>query len=263
MVRVEVGAANLYSDFDGAIAQLTRGLAELAEALRVEVGALGGFPAFVGLAGMSNRTLAARVRSALPFRTVRIEDDRRAALRGALGTDDGFVVHCGTGTFFACQTGGAERLAGGWGPVLDDEASAMWIGREALKRSLRALDGTADRSPLATRMLADFGDADGVTTFARTASPAQFGALAPQVTAAAGDGDEMALAIMQDGARHIAQTLDALGWQAGQAVCLTGGVGPQYARYLPDPVQHAIRPPMGEPLDGALALAGEIPHVGD
>ena len=263
VVRVEVGSANVCSDFNGAIAELQHGISKLAGALHVDTSALREVPAFVGLAGMSNRTLAKRVQQALPFRTVQIEDDRRAALRGALGADDGFVVHCGTGSFFASQIGGETRLAGGWGPVLDDVASAMWLGRQALSRSLRAYDGTHMRGALADRMLSDFGGANPIMEFASAATPAQFGALAPQVTASAAEGDDMALSILQDGARHIAETLTALGWTAEQTVCLTGGVGPHYTAYLPEPVQHSIRDPLGEPLDGALALAREIPHVRD
>lgn len=258
LVRVEVGAANVHSDFDGAIAEIRHGLETVATELGGGLSDLVDAPAFAGLAGVSSVDVGDRVRAALPLSTLRVADDRPAALRGALGAFDGAIVHCGTGSFLALQQGRTARLAGGWGANLGDEASAKWIGHRALALTLQARDGTAPDSALAKELSRDLGGVDGILSFAAGATPAAFGTLAPRVTAAAEAGDALALVVMRAGAEQIAALLAALGWTSDMALCLTGGVGPVYAAYLPDDLRRALRAPLGEPLDGALALAEEF-----
>lgn len=261
--HVETGPANAYSDFDGAVASINKGLSHLADQMDVEVSQLATLPAYVGLAGVSSIDIAQRLRHALPFRPIRIEDDRPAALRGALGHGDGAIIHCGTGTFFAFQHAGRMRLAGGWGAILGDKASAKWIGWSALSAALRVEDGTLPPSALATSLILEMGGVENLLTFASTARPAEFGAVAPRVTLAATQGDTLAISIMREGAEHIRQSIEALGWSPDSALCLTGGVAPHYKDYLPDSFLPAIRLPMGEPIDGALSMAEEVrDHAG-
>jgi glucosamine kinase len=215
-------------------------------------------PAFVGLAGVTGPVIAERLRDALPFRHVRVADDRIAGVRGALGRRDGVVAHCGTGSFFASQRGGAIRLSGGWGPVLGDEASAQWVGRTALGLALKAEDGRLAPSSMTARILADFGDAAGVVRFAGTAGPSDLGALAPLVTEYAQSGDTVAELILRQAAEDIADALRHLGWRPGEAVCLTGGIGPNFRRYLADDLRACLSAPEGEPIDGALSLARDF-----
>ncbi|WP_170758518.1 BadF/BadG/BcrA/BcrD ATPase family protein [Ruegeria lacuscaerulensis] len=257
---VEAGAANVSTDFDGAFNQIRAGLEEMSRNLGVEAREMLRWPAFVGLAGVTDAQIAERLRDALGLINARIEDDRPAALRGALGKQDGLIAHCGTGSFLATQADGAMRYAGGWGPVLGDEASAQWVGRRALSEALCAYDGTQVESGLTQKLLADLHGPAGIVRFAGTATPAQFGALAPEVTSAAKAGDVVAKQVLQAGADYISETASRLGWQSGGVICLTGGIAAQYTDYLPADMQSAIRPPLGEPLTGALSLAKEIQH---
>ncbi|MYK32530.1 MAG: ATPase, partial [Boseongicola sp. SB0670_bin_30] len=103
IVAVETGSANVSTDFDGALNEISSGLGSLAERAGLKLESLSRIPAFVGLAGMTGEAVSERLRTALPFTHVRIEDDRAAALRGALGRADGAIAHCGTGSFFAAQ----------------------------------------------------------------------------------------------------------------------------------------------------------------
>ncbi|WP_170374346.1 BadF/BadG/BcrA/BcrD ATPase family protein [Ruegeria atlantica] len=257
---VETGAANVSTDFDSALAQIRAGLDQLSRQIEVTIGDLITLPAFVGLAGVTDAAIAGRLRDALGLTCARVEDDRPAAVRGALGAQDGLIAHCGTGSFLAVQADGAMRFAGGWGSILGDEASAQWVGRRALAETLRAYDGTQAETDLTQMLLADLQGPAGIVRFAGTATPAQFGVLAPTVTSAAKKGDAVAVHILRAGAGYIADIAKQLGWQAGQTICLTGGIAGQYAHYLPDDMQSAIRPSLGEPLTGALALAKEIRH---
>ncbi len=253
--QVEVGSANVSTDFDAACAELKRGLTALADGAGLDAAQVARAPAYLGLAGITGPALADRLAAALPFDHVRIEDDRPAALRGALGPADGFVAHCGTGSFLAAQRDGRPAFAGGWGPVLGDQASAQWVGRRALALTLECADGLLTPSGLADQLMARFGDAADMVRAASAMSPTEFGALAPVVTQHAAQGDALAISILHAGARYLADRMTKMGWAPGLPICLTGGIGPYYAEYLPADMQQGLTRPLGDPLTGAIALA--------
>ncbi|MEO1308796.1 MAG: BadF/BadG/BcrA/BcrD ATPase family protein, partial [Pseudomonadota bacterium] len=258
VVSVETGSANVSTDFDGSVEEILKGIEQLGRRLGQSVDALCHRPAFVGLAGVTGPEIAGRLERALPFTQVQIRDDRPAALRGALTDADGFLVHCGTGSFLGAQTDGQQRFVGGWGPVLGDEASAQWVGRTALGATLESVDQIRPQSPLAERLLSELEGAAGIVRFASKAEPAEFGKLARLVTEADAQGDVVASDVMRAGAGKIADTLHLMGWQPGLPICLTGGIGPYYERHLPDDMRENIEAPKGTPLDGAIALAFEF-----
>ncbi len=249
------GSANVSTDFEGAKAVLTDGMASLSDQSGVPTEALYALPAFIGVAGVTGPSMATRLSKALPFQLARYADDRPAALRGALGADQGFVAHCGTGSFFGAQKDGKQHVTGGWGSVLGDEASAMWVGKRLLSQTLRCVDGLAPHTALSEATLAKFGDAPAIVRFAGQADPAAFGALAPSVTDAHANGDTLAITLMSDAANHVADELAALGWQPGLTICLTGGIGPYYADLLPEAMRTDVKPPLDDPIVGAEALA--------
>lgn len=254
----ELGPANASTDFDGAARCVAEGIAALAKQAGTPVEALYPVPAFVGLAGLFGDKTQQKFSEKLPLTRVHYDDDRRAAVRGALGPGDGFVAHAGTGSFFARQRDGAMTFSGGWGSILGDEASAYWLGRRALAAVLRHVDGRVPCPGLAQEVLGALRDAEGIVAFARGATPEDVAAFAQTVTALARAGDPMGRKLVLDGAASIAQDLDRLGWQTGQAICLTGGLAPQYAPFLPAPKRAALTPPQARPIDGALALAQQI-----
>lgn len=253
--QVEVGAANVSTDFEAACAELMRGLIAVEGQAGIDQIQIAKLPAYLGLAGITGPAIADRLAKALPFSHVRIEDDRPSALRGALGPDDGFVAHCGTGSFLAAQRDGRARFAGGWGPALGDQASAQWVGRQALSRVLDCADGLCASSELTAQLLSRFNGTAGIVKAASVLSPTEFGALAPVVTHLAGQGDEHAASIMQAGAEYLRDRMEKMGWAPGLRICLTGGIGPHYAAYLPDPMLRDLIQPSGDPLSGAIALA--------
>lgn len=252
---VEVGPANVASDFDGAVARIADGLRELAARLNVATESLCQVPAYLGLAGVTGADVAGRVAGALPLRAVRVEDDRRPALVGAHGGGDGAIAHCGTGSFLALQRQGAQRFAGGWGSVLGDEASAQWVGRRALSLSLDVVDGLVDESDLTADLLSEYGGAGGIVAFAGAARPHEFGQIARRVTVAAEAGDANAVSLMRSATECLLQSLGRMGWTSDSPLCLTGGIGPQYTAYMPAAVQDVLATPQGTPLAGAIALA--------
>jgi len=112
------------------------------------------------------RRLARRLRGL--GRHVTVIADVEAAYLGALGDRAGILLLAGTGSMALGGNGrGRWARAGGWGPLLGDEGSAFWIGREWLRatmgtpgfararRMLRAADPVARIASLASAVLHD------------------------------------------------------------------------------------------------------------
>ncbi|MBV2360054.1 ATPase [Thalassococcus sp. CAU 1522] len=261
--EVAVPGANAFSDPDGCIQAINAALGALAEKAAVDVAGLAGAPAYLALAGVTGPEIAERIAARLPLRRAVIEEDRRAALAGALNGADGAVAVCGTGSFVAFQQGGTVRFAGGYGLMLGDEASGAWLGRAAVSAVLAARDGIGPATALTEALQDSVGDSAALLDLGRSATPRDFGALAPRVTQAAGTGDKVALRLMQQGAGYIADCVMALGWRPGLRLCLAGGVGPRFALYLPELLREAVSPPDGTALDGALSLARQMAEAAE
>jgi N-acetylglucosamine kinase-like BadF-type ATPase len=175
---------------DGRITRLrcrTTGLPDLAKILPRLCG--GGRPEALVVAargvwtGAERRALRRRLRGVA--RRVEVISDAEGALRGALGDRPGVLVLAGTGSIVLGRDGrGRLARAGGLGPLLGDEGSAFWLGREWLRRP--------DAAGVARAL------ARGPDAVARVA------ALAPAVLARARRGDRLARAIVADGQDHLA-----------------------------------------------------------
>lgn len=121
-------------------------------------------------------------------RRVRVLADAEAALLGALGDEAGLLILAGTGSIVVGRSpGGRWQRAGGLGPLLGDEGSAFWIGREWLRATAAGPDA------LGVRRLARSPDA-----VARVAG------LAPRVLGRARSGDRRARRIVAAAQAHLA-----------------------------------------------------------
>ena len=244
--RGEGGPANIMSDPEGAVAQLTAcAAAAMGAHDPAEVSAV------LGLAGVNTSGAAGWLPQRLPFGRVRVVQDAVTAAAGALGSDDGIVAAMGTGSVFIRQLAGEVVTIGGWGPILGDEGSGNWLGRRFLAHVLRAGDGLAVETPLTRATIARHGGRAGIVGFARDASGADFAAEARHIQ----DDlhDPAAQQLLAEAARIVAQSIAALQSDPALPVTFTGGLGPLYAGLLAG--HWALRDPLGSPLDGALRLA--------
>ena len=255
---VITGGANASSNLNHASQAIIASVNALAEKVRIEPSVLTGFPAYLGVAGVINRDVAEALEKRLPFKIIKIEEDRVNALKGALGMRDGFLVHCGTGSFFARQRNGIASFAGGWGSVLDDIASANWLGVQALQTTLYAEDGLLQHTGMSSALLSEFDGTGGIVAYANRAKATDLGKIAKTVTQYALQGDEMATGILKNGAAIITEKLSQFGYGENDPICLTGSVAPEYKSYLPVTLQSDIVDELGGPLDGAIALAREF-----
>lgn len=210
-----------------------------------------------GLAGAAV-TSAARQLLAQPnpFASIVVETDAYAAWLGAFGGADGAILIMGTGSCGLAVVGGRQQYVSGWGNEVSDEASGMWVGREAIRRTLWAHDGRAARTPLAEAILARFqGSAEAIVAFADEARPADYGRLAPLVLEHAAKRDPLAIDVIgaaaADAARIIACLLDF----GAPSVCLLGGLAEPLSHWLPPPLKAVLAEPHGDAMDGAILLA--------
>jgi N-acetylglucosamine kinase-like BadF-type ATPase len=154
--------------------------------------------------------------------TIIFSEAEAAALAGALW-EDGFVANAGTGADVFLvdkdrmqpKSGFPVRKAvGGWGPILGDQGSGVWIGQEAIRAVVSGIEGWTEKTLIYDLIRRDWGlkdDWDMVTIVHSQAAPLRKTAsLTRQVEEAAKAGDKIALDIVKR----------AGGLMAAQALCL-------------------------------------------
>ncbi len=215
--------------------------------------------AFIGLAGIRDQDDARFIAEILPFAQAKVVEDRATTVTGALAGGDGAVAAIGTGSFVARSTGDRTNYVGGWGFRLGDQASGAWLGHNLLKQVILCADGVDPHSDLTRETLAKYNNnPHTVYEFSNGATPAEFGELAPLVVTAANKGDPVATGLMREGADYIVKALNTLGYRPDEPLCLTGGLGPHYANFLPASFAGQVVMPKGSALDGALLLASRM-----
>ncbi len=140
---------------------------------------------------------------------VLIVNDALIALVAGVGDAPGVVIVAGTGSIAYGRNGSNESArAGGWGHVLGDEGSGYWVGRLALRAVLRQAEGRGRPTRLTSRLLQRYRlpEAQDLVheVYYRSPQPSTIAALSAEVQGAADEGDEIALGILDSGARELA-----------------------------------------------------------
>lgn len=249
--RGQAGPANVNSNRQGALAAILDAC-DQAMAGRVSPAQIS---AVLGLAGAEVSGARDWLEPQLPFARARVVQDAVTAMVGALDGADGIVAAIGTGSVFSRRHQGQDLVIGGRGPILGDQGSGNWLGRQLLSTALEAADGLQPITPLLAEVLDKLGGISGIITFAATARAADFAAHAPLLVQAADDPAARAILTRAEG--HIATFIDRL--QVAPAplpVAFNGGLGRIFAARM------AGRWPMveakGNPLDGALLMARDL-----
>lgn len=101
--------------------------------------------------------LAALIAPHVPGARITVVHDSRLLL-AAGGASTGVAVIGGTGSAaWGRNSRGEEARAGGWGYLLGDEGSGYWLGREAVRHSLRRMNQGLEPDQLTTALLASCG----------------------------------------------------------------------------------------------------------
>jgi N-acetylglucosamine kinase-like BadF-type ATPase len=183
-------------------------------------------------------------------RRVEVIADVEAAWHATLGAESGVLILAGTGSIaLGRDARGRWARAGGLGPLLGDEGSAFWIGREWLRATA---DERARRrfatTPHAVRAVA---------------------ALAPRVVARARGGQREAGRIVSAAQAHLAAQAAAVARTLRlPPPIVVGGAGSVMAdRWFAAGVREALRragvrahwrDSAGEPVDAAVRLAASL-----
>lgn len=102
--------------------------------------------------------LAALIEPHVPAARITVVHDSRLLLAAGRAST-GVAVIAGTGSAaWGKNAGGEEARAGGWGYLLGDEGSGYWLGREAVRHSLRRMNQGLPADQLTAALL----DACGV-----------------------------------------------------------------------------------------------------
>jgi len=101
--------------------------------------------------------LAALIAPHVPGARITVVHDSRLLL-AAGGVSTGVAVIGGTGSAaWGRNSLGEEARAGGWGYLLGDEGSGYWLGREAVRHSLRRMNQGLEPDELTTALLGSCG----------------------------------------------------------------------------------------------------------
>jgi len=163
-----------------------------------------------------------------------VTTDAAVALAGATASGQGIVVIAGTGSMaLGRNEAGRMARAGGWGYVFGDEGGAFDIVRQAVRAALRMEEGWGPETAVHRALLEATGAASANQALHRFYAPdwerRRVAALAPLMDRAAGEGDAVALYIVNQAAQELAQLAAAVRgqlWQPGDAVeiAYSGGV---------------------------------------
>jgi len=163
---------------------------------------------------------------------VKLCTDGEILLCGGLESLEGYCLIAGTGSIALGRSqAGAMVRSGGHGYMLGDEGSASWIGRTAIARTLRSLEGR----DISTDMLPSILEASGLSEsndlikyVHHDANKVKIASLAPVVTEAARKGDPLALDILRIGAEEllllVKSVINQSPWIKRMELVLAGGV---------------------------------------
>ncbi len=235
----------------------------------------------VGVAGVDSgderaALFAALASSGLAHERLELLGDPWVALEGALpaelvGPGARALLVSGTGCVAVAELEDGRRTrAGGWGSRVGDEGSGAWLGIEAVRTTLRALDGRDRPGSLSSSVQDAWGaSSEALVTRARAATPGEFATLAPLVLRY-GD-DPIAAALRSRAVAYLAELVTTVAAKCQRdpvALALTGGVavalGDEILSALPEALSAASQPAAGPPVAGAWRLARRraLAHIG-
>ncbi len=143
---------------------------------------------------------------------IEIIADVEIAFEDAFGSGPGLIVIAGTGSIaYGRNAEGQTARAGGWGHAISDEGSGYWIGREAVRLTLRQHDN--ENKPVLLKDLMQVIGAEGFDDFilrVNTDPQPDYAAMFPAIVAAADRGDALAKRVLHSAADELAELAKAV-----------------------------------------------------
>lgn len=251
------GPANIHLDLDLAKESIRAASKAAIRAAGLDERILHYTHAGLGLAGAGVKSVCEQLRAGLTsFASTVVSTDAYIAWLGAHQGGNGGIVILGTGSCGLAIIDDRCISVGGWGAEISDEAGGQRMGREALRRSLWAFDGRAERTKLSELILDRYSrDPAKMVAFAAKATPAQYAEFAPLIFEYASRRDSLAIELVQEAADAAARIIDRLIAGGASAISLIGGLAEPLTPWLPSRLRHVLVPPQSDPLDGAILMA--------
>lgn len=188
------------------------------------------------------RALADLIEPHVPGAQITVIHDSRLLL-AAGGASTGVAVIAGTGSAaWGKNADGEEARAGGWGFLLGDEGSGYWLGREAVRHSLRRMNKGLEPDGLTVALLESCGVDDPnklIALFHSENTDRRYWAQrAAAVVETAHEGLEISRQLLDQAGRDLAELAAQAVRQLGLhgPVILGGGLGMNV-----EPLQSAFR----------------------
>lgn len=212
----------------------------------------------LGLAGVNLPSLYSAIENwHHPFKKMFLTTDLHTACIGAHEGSDGAVIITGTGSCGFAHVNGESVILGGHGFAQGDKGSGAWLGLEAVKAALVALDGLGPQTELSERLLAHFGvtNAMGIAEAMAGKPSSAYAKLARSVLECANNGDFVAHDIVTDGAQYISNLARKLMELNPPRLSMIGGLAEPLQAWLDKDVVAFVSPPMQPPEMGAVYFA--------
>lgn len=182
---------------------------------------------FAGVSGALARrnAMTKALANALPEAArVTVHSDVINLLSAMSPTGEGICLISGTGSACFLRHGDTLDRVGGWGYLLDSGGSGYDIGRMALEQVLKAYDGrekATTHEALTQALIAHLGDHPArIIPDIYQKGKAYIASCAPAVFCLAGEGDNVAIRILDDNAAALAACLTAAAEKAPEGACL-------------------------------------------
>jgi len=212
----------------------------------------------VGLAGVNLPVLFDQMNAwQHPFKQMFLAHDLLIACLGAHHSNNGAVIISGTGSCgFSCVDD-HEVIVGGHGFPHGDKGSGAWFGLQATKQVLLSLDGIVESSLMNEVLLKKLACSNATDIVEAIAGKKAtfYAQLANLVFDAAEQGDEVALAIVQEGAEYINNLARTLLTRKPARLSMLGGLTPRLKSWLDRGLQAQLSEPKSAPEVGAILFA--------
>ena len=252
------GPGNPLHGFEQAINSITESAKLALKDAGIDESELSNIVAGVGLAGVNLPVLFEQMSNwQHPFKKMYLATDLLIACLGAHDGNDGAVMITGTGSCGFSYVDGHPFIVGAHGFPHGDKGSGAWFGLQAAKQSLLSLDGLIPQSLINDKVLALLDVKDDVELVEVIAGkPAAFYArMANLVFDCAEEGDELALAIVAEGADYINHVARQLLKQNPPNLALIGGLTPRIKPWLDETIKAQLIEPINPPEIGSVIFA--------
>jgi N-acetylglucosamine kinase-like BadF-type ATPase len=209
-----------------------------------------------------------------PRTAVKVVNDAEILLMASASSGPALVLICGTGSIVYGRTVTSELIrSGGWGYLFGDEGSGYAIGVGALRQVMQAYDGRGTETLLSKLLLERYSlhtPPELVNAIYGSESPrSAVATLSDLVEQAAGQGDSVAITILEESARELARAIAAIYPKLGAStvpLVIAGGTI-LHGRYLKQAFNRACETLrlaftvvryVTEPAEGALKLAWKL-----